>query len=84
MNYVEVAVPFFILAMALEFLYGRWVKKQTYRLNDTVNSLQLGVLSRLNDVLKLASPLSIVGVVIEQGLARGFSFSALKTRSRYP
>jgi alkylglycerol monooxygenase len=53
MNYVEVAVPFFILAMAVEFLYGKFIGKQTYRLNDTINSLQLGVLSRLNDLLKL-------------------------------
>ena len=53
MNYVEVAIPFFILAMGLEYLYGRLVKKNTYRLSDTVNSLQLGVLSRLVDILRL-------------------------------
>src|SRR5262245_51312042 len=53
MNYVEVAVPFFILAMLVEYGYGRLRGRQTYRLNDTVNSLQLGTLSRLNDVLKL-------------------------------
>ena len=53
MNYVQVAIPFFILAMGLEFLYGRWMNRQTYRLSDTVNSLQLGTLSSLGDVLKL-------------------------------
>ena len=61
MNYVDVAVPFFILAMLLEYLYGRVVKKQTYRLNDTVNSLQLGVLSSLNDVLKLGFSAVVFG-----------------------
>lgn len=53
MNYVEVAIPFFILAMGVEFLYGTLVGRQTYRINDTVNSLALGVLSRLNGVLRL-------------------------------
>lgn len=53
MNYVEVAIPFFILAMGLEFVYGALVGRQTYRLNDTVNSLALGVLSQLNGVLRL-------------------------------
>ena len=33
MNYVEVAIPFFILAMAVEYLYGKLVKRQTYRLD---------------------------------------------------
>jgi len=40
MNYVEVAIPFFILAMVVEFAYGHFAKQQTYRLSDTVNSLQ--------------------------------------------
>jgi alkylglycerol monooxygenase len=53
MNYVVVAIPFFILAMGVEYAYGAFVKKQTYRLSDTVNSLQLGTLSRLNDLLHL-------------------------------
>lgn len=64
MNYVEVAIPFFILAMALEFLYGRVVKRQTYRLNDTVNSLQLGVLSRLVDILKLGFASVVFGALV--------------------
>ena len=53
MNYVQVAIPFFILAMLLEFLFGILRKRQTYRLNDTINSLQMGVLSRLVGVLRL-------------------------------
>ncbi len=53
MNYVIVAIPFFILAMAVEYAYGALVKRQTYRLSDTVNSLLLGTLSRLNVRLHL-------------------------------
>ncbi|HTE41198.1 MAG TPA: sterol desaturase family protein [Steroidobacteraceae bacterium] len=61
MNYVEVAVPFFVLAMVVEFVYGRLRKRQTYRLNDTVNSLQLGTLSQLVNVLKLGFSATVLG-----------------------
>lgn len=61
MNYVEAAVPFFILAMGVEYVYGRLVNRQTYRLNDTLNSLALGVLSRLMDVLRLGVTALLLG-----------------------
>jgi alkylglycerol monooxygenase len=64
MNYVEVAIPFFILAMLVEFLYGKLVKRQTYRLADTVNSLQLGTLSRLVDVLRLGFSAVVFGALV--------------------
>ena len=53
MNYVQVAIPFFIVALLAECLYGAVRKNQTYRLNDALNSLQLGVLSQLVGVLRL-------------------------------
>ena len=53
MNYVQLAIPYFILAIILESIYGYLRKNQTYRLNDTVNSLQMGMLSRLVGVLRL-------------------------------
>ena len=64
MNYVEIAIPFFILAMALEYIYGLWRGRQTYRLNDTINSLSLGVLSRLVDVLKLSFSALVFGALV--------------------
>ena len=45
MDLVPYAVPFFLGAIILEFVWGRWSGSDTYRLNDTVNSLSLGVLS---------------------------------------
>ena len=46
MNLVIYAIPFFALAIVLELIYG-WVKQRnTYRLNDSVSSLFLGVLSQ--------------------------------------
>jgi len=65
MNYVEGAIPFFILAMLVEFLYGKLVKRQTYRLADTVNSLQLGTLSRLVDVLRLSFSAVVFGALVK-------------------
>ena len=54
MNFVELAVPFFILAMGLELAWGYWKKHQTYRLNDAVASLMMGTLSQLMGVLRLS------------------------------
>ena len=53
MNFVQIAIPFFILALLLEFCYGAFKGRQTYRLNDTVNSLHMGLLSRLIGILRL-------------------------------
>ena len=55
MDYIPLAVPFFILAIGIEFLYG-WIKNNnTYRLNDTVSSLFMGSLST-------ASKLVLIGI----------------------
>jgi sterol desaturase/sphingolipid hydroxylase (fatty acid hydroxylase superfamily) len=53
MNFVIYAIPFFLLAMLVEYLYARAKGTHQYRLNDTINSLQLGVLSRLRGVLQI-------------------------------
>lgn len=65
MNYVVVAIPFFILAMIVEFAYGALVKRQTYRLSDTVNSLQLGTLSRAMDLLHLSFATLVFGAFVQ-------------------
>lgn len=46
MDLVQYAIPFFILAMLVELAYGVMVQRNTYRLNDSVSSLSLGVLSQ--------------------------------------
>ena len=70
MNFVEIAIPFFILAMVVELAYGAWKKNQTYRLNDAVASLMMGSLSQLVGVLRLsfaavvfAGAVELLGVV---------------------
>ena len=46
MDLVVYAVPFFILAIMAELAYGLARQRNTYRLNDSVSSLFLGVLSQ--------------------------------------
>ncbi|MFM7272621.1 MAG: sterol desaturase family protein, partial [Gammaproteobacteria bacterium] len=59
MDLVPYAVPFFLLAILVEYLYGRSRGHDTYRLNDSINSLSLGVLSTSTKLLGL----NIGGVV---------------------
>ncbi|HXE21063.1 MAG TPA: sterol desaturase family protein, partial [Rhodoferax sp.] len=47
---IVLATPVFLLLIALEFAWG-WAKgRNTYRLNDAINSISLGVLSQLSAV----------------------------------
>ena len=65
MNYVVYAIPFFIAAVVAELLYGLARGNNTYRLADTINSLQLGTLSRLRGVLHLG----LLGISYEAATA---------------
>ncbi|MDW5445102.1 lysoplasmalogenase family protein [Polaromonas sp. SM01] len=47
---IVLAVPFFLLLIVLEFAWGYVKGRNTYRLNDAVNSLSLGMLSQLSAV----------------------------------
>ncbi len=46
MNLIVYAVPFFILAIIIEWAYGLARHRNTFRLNDSFSSLTLGVLSQ--------------------------------------
>jgi sterol desaturase/sphingolipid hydroxylase (fatty acid hydroxylase superfamily) len=46
MNLIVYAVPFFILAIIAEWLYGLARHRNTFRLSDSISSLFLGVLSQ--------------------------------------
>ena len=65
MNFVELAVPFFILAMAVELAYGALRKNQTYRLNDALASLMMGSLSQLMGVLRLSFAAVVFATAVE-------------------
>ncbi len=53
MNFVPYAIPFFILAILVEFVYAKVTGRFQYRLNDTLASLSMGTLSRLMGVVRL-------------------------------
>ena len=45
MNFVVYAIPIFILLIAAEWLWDKHKGNDYYRLNDSVNSLSMGILS---------------------------------------
>ncbi|MCY1166143.1 MAG: lysoplasmalogenase family protein [Pseudomonadota bacterium] len=47
---IVLATPVFLLLIAIEFAWGYLKGRNTYRLNDAVNSLSLGMLSQLSAV----------------------------------
>lgn len=51
MDYVALAVPFFLIALLVEFAYGWVIKNNTYRINDTIGSLFMGSLRGTSNVL---------------------------------
>lgn len=66
MELILYAIPFFFLLILLEFGYGLLRGRNTYRLNDTINSLSLGSLSRLQSLVILG----LSGTVYELIVAR--------------
>lgn len=54
-----IAIPFFIVLLIAEYLYGWLVKKQTFRSFDTISSLSSGITNSIKDILGLT--LVIVG-----------------------
>jgi alkylglycerol monooxygenase len=56
---IVLATPVFLLAIAGELAYGHWRGRNTYRLNDAINSISVGMLSQLGAVLM---PLLTIGI----------------------
>jgi sterol desaturase/sphingolipid hydroxylase (fatty acid hydroxylase superfamily) len=56
---IVLATPVFLLAIALEWAWGRARGRDTYRLNDAISSIGLGMLSQLTAVFL---PLLTVGI----------------------
>ena len=50
---ITLAIPVFFLLIIVEYIYGRYVGKNTYRLNDTVTSITIGMISRFPTMLNL-------------------------------
>ena len=50
---ITLAIPVFFLLILIEYFYGRYVGKNTYRLNDTFTSIGIGMISRYPTMLNL-------------------------------
>ena len=51
MNIVTYATPFFLLAIAIELAWGWFRHNNHYRINDSINSLTLGMFSTLSKLI---------------------------------
>jgi alkylglycerol monooxygenase len=50
-DYIKMAIPFFLLAIATESFLSWWWSKGLYRVNDTINSLSCGIFQQFLDLL---------------------------------
>lgn len=51
MDYITYAVPFFLIALLIELIYGIAINKNTYRLNDAISNLFMGTLRTANKLI---------------------------------
>jgi sterol desaturase/sphingolipid hydroxylase (fatty acid hydroxylase superfamily) len=66
MNIILYAVPFFFLLIIIELIMEKTKGTNYYRVNDSINSLTAGVLSRMTGIVKQLFPLTIYIVAYEQ------------------
>ena len=65
MNIILYAVPFFFLLIFIELLLEKNKGTDYYRVNDSINSLTAGVLSRMTGIIKQLFPLTIYVVAYD-------------------
>lgn len=58
MNYILMAIPVFFVLIVLELAWTTYKKQNVYRLNDAINSLAMGIMSRITQILYAAVPFS--------------------------
>ena len=68
---IVLATPIFLAMMALEFLWARAKARKglaanNYRLNDTLNSVSLGMMGKLGGILSKALTVGIYTVVFSK------------------
>ena len=76
MDLIIYAVPFFVLAIVVELSYGLLVRRNTYRLNDSISSLFLGTLSQARRFVTLG-----LGGYIYYLVTRHFSLPLLDSKA---
>ena len=72
MNNVNYAIPFFLLFIVVEVIWG-WLRgNNTYRVNDSINSVSLGLLSTASKLIFLN-----IGLLVFSRVEQNFSLVAL-------
>ena len=66
MELILYAIPFFFLLIFIELGYGLARNNNTYRLNDTINSLSMGSLSRLQGLVILGFSGGVYELVVQR------------------
>lgn len=66
MDLILYAIPFFFLLILLELGYGIARQRNTYRLNDTINSLSMGSLSRLQSLVILGVSAAVYELIVDR------------------
>ncbi|WP_026376100.1 sterol desaturase family protein [Aestuariibacter salexigens] len=75
MTIILFAIPFFFLLIGIELIAEKWKGTHYYRVNDAVNSLSIGVLSRMTGILKQLLPFTLYVIVYEHSALYSFSDS---------
>ncbi|WP_448550244.1 sterol desaturase family protein [Thalassotalea fusca] len=65
MNFILAAIPLFLLLIIIELAVDRYRGTGYYRFNDAINSLNLGIFSRVTGILKAAIPFSVYYLLYE-------------------
>jgi len=66
MDLILIAIPFFFLLIFIELAYGMLRGNNTYRFNDSINSLSMGSLSRLQSLVILGFSGSIYELIVAE------------------
>jgi sterol desaturase/sphingolipid hydroxylase (fatty acid hydroxylase superfamily) len=66
MDLILYAIPFFFLLIFVELGYGILRQRNTYRLNDTISSLSMGSLSRLQSLVILGISGAVYELIVQR------------------
>ena len=65
MNLIVAAIPLFLILIIIELTVDRLRNTRYYRFNDAINSLNIGIFSRVTGILKAAIPISIYFILYD-------------------
>ena len=76
MNFIPYAIPVFLLLIVIEIFWGWWKGNNTYRVNDSINSLSLGLLSTATKFVFLN-----IGLLVFSGIEKNYAVWAFDSSS---